>query len=101
MLGADAIRRPDGSTLRVRAPKAVASKQDDLHSAIARGTTPFCPIAEAVKVTYTIQAVYKAARGGVKPISFKELGDINGLIGRAAAQRCLFSELGGMPEWAL
>jgi len=101
VLGAGVIRRPDGSTLAVRAPKAVASKHDDLYNAITRGTTPFCPVKEAVKVTHTVQAVYEAARHRVKPISFKDLGDINELIARAAAQRCLFSELGGMPDWAL
>ena len=100
VLGAGVIRRHDGRIVRIKPRKNTPSKYDNLYQAITRGATPFCPLEQAVKVTYTIQQVYKASREQVKPISFKELGNLNDLIPRAAAQRCLFSELRGMPEWA-
>lgn len=99
VVGSGKIELYNGKTITVKQPK-LATKHGNLRLAITKGATPLCPIAEGAKVTEAIEAVYKAAKGGIKPVNRDNLGDLSEVIARAAAQRCLFSEMVDAPAWA-
>lgn len=89
----------DAST-RAISPASVLSKHDNFYEAIVRGAIPYAPLEQAVKVTYTIDAIYRAARGRIQKVRWADLGDTSEIIARAAAQRCRFSEMDTAPPWA-
>lgn len=99
-LGAKHIEMRDGTTRALKIPAALPSKHDNLYQAITRGAMPYSPLAESVKVTDTIQVIYRAARNQIRKVRWDDLGDLSETISRAAAQRCLFSELDSPPPWA-
>lgn len=99
-LGASHIDLHDGTKRAMKIPADVPGKHDNLYRAIMHGGTPFVPLAEGVKVTYTIQAIYEAARNQVKKVKWPEVGVVGELIARAAAQRCVFADLDAPPDWA-
>lgn len=99
-LGGSHIDLNDGSRRALRVPANVPSKHDNLYQAIMGRGTPFVPLAEGVKATYTIQAIYAAARGRIPRIKWPEAGEVAEAVARAAAQRCLFAEMDRPPEWA-
>ena len=99
VLGTGRIDLYEGKSIRLRLPK-VASKHENLRQALTRGATPLCPISEAVRVTEAVEAIYHAARTQIKPVAREELTGLPEVIARAAAQRCLFSELSSPPGWA-
>ena len=99
-LGASHIELYDGTTRAIRVPARVASKHDNLYEAIVRGAMPYAPLEESVKVTRTIEAIYTAARRQIEKIGWPEAGEVAEVIARAAAQRCLFSDLDSPPKWA-
>jgi len=99
-LGADALELSDGRSRTIKRPADVTHKHDNFHAAITRGATPACPLDQAVKVTETIDAIYRAAGDRVKQVRRRDLDDLPEVIARAAAQRCLFGELDKPPTWA-
>ena len=100
ILGSGRIERRDGTTVPLKLPAHVPSKHDNLFEAITRGATPFAPLKEGVKATYTIDKIYEAARHQIRKVAWADLGDLSEIISRSAAQRCLFSELDSPPPWA-
>jgi predicted dehydrogenase len=99
-LGAKHIEMYDGTRRPLKIPAGIPSKHDNLYEAITRRVTPYSPLSESVKVTNTIQAIYRAARNEIRNVRREDLGDLSETISRAAAQRCLFSELDSPPPWA-
>jgi len=99
-LGSGRIERRDGKIVAVKVPANLPSKHDNLYEAITRGATPYAPLAESVKATYTIDCIYEAVRHRIKKVAWSDLGDLSEIISRSAAQRCLFSELDSPPPWA-
>lgn len=99
-LGADTLELTNGRSRAIKRPAHVADRHGNFHDAITRGATLSCPLDQAVKVTETIDAIYRAARHRVKHVRRRDLDDLSGVITRAAAQRCLFSELDDPPAWA-
>jgi predicted dehydrogenase len=99
-LGDKHLTMYDGTKRALKIPKNIPGKHDNFYEAITRGTTPYSPLAEGVKVTHTIEAIYKAVRGEIKKIKWDELGIVAEVIARASAQRCLFSEMDQPPSWA-
>jgi predicted dehydrogenase len=99
-LGDDKIELWGGRSKPIRKPSPIADKHGNFHDAITRGATLYAPLEEAVKVTETIEAVYRAARDRVKRIRRRELDSLSEVISQAAAQRCLFGEVSDGPAWA-
>jgi len=99
VVGSGKIELYDGKTIPLRIPK-IQSKHENLRRAITRGETPLCPIAEGVKVTEAVELVYKAARNRIKVVDRGKLANLSEIIYRAAAERRLFSEMSGAPDWA-
>jgi predicted dehydrogenase len=99
-LGARHIDMYDGTKRPLRFPAKLASKHDNLYEAITRGAMPYSPLAEGVKATYTIDAIYRAARNQIRKVKWDGLGELSENIARAAAERCLFSEMDSPPPWA-
>jgi predicted dehydrogenase len=99
-LGAGRIELHNGRSLAVRAAKGVVSKHDNFYQAVTRGVTPYSPLAQSVKVTETIDLIYRGARDRVRPVKRQELSDLPQVLLRAAAQRCLFGEVSEPPAWA-
>jgi predicted dehydrogenase len=98
--GADTLELSDGRTKAVKRPAHVADRHGSFYDAITRGVMPACPLEEAVKVTETIDAIYRATGSRINSVRRRELDDLPTVISRAAAQRCLFSELDSPPGWA-
>jgi UDP-N-acetyl-2-amino-2-deoxyglucuronate dehydrogenase len=99
-LGADHLEMLNGRAKAIKRPAHLADKHDNFHDAITRGATLYSPLDQAVKVTQTIDAIYRAAAHRVTPVRRRMLDDLPTLIARAAAQRCLFGELDDPPAWA-
>jgi predicted dehydrogenase len=99
-LGTGRIELHNGRSLAVTPAKGVVSKHDNLYQAITQGAAPYASLAQSVKVTETIDAIYRGARHRIQPVPWKELGQLPEVIARAAAQRCLFSQVTDAPSWA-
>ena len=99
-VGSGVIELHNGRRLPVRVPKGMVSKHDNLYQAVTKGVTPYSPLAEAVKVTETIDLIYRSAKDHIQPVKWADLASLPEVISRSAAQRCLFGDVSDAPAWA-
>lgn len=99
-LGSGQIELRGGKVKPLKVPANLPSKHDNFYEAAMGGAKPYSPLKESVKVTYTIEAIYEAAGREIRKIDWNQLGDLSEVMERAAAQRCLFSEIDSAPGWA-